>query len=220
MIEHMKVHEPIRIKKFKCAVCDKDFLSKTGLRQHLETIHAYELHGEHKCHCGKVFNTFLKLKTHKNYVHDANQKECKECSKTFKNGASLRTHKFLKHGKKVPCEICKRMIREGFFMSEHLKTHQPPTFKCKFKRCSKLFHKKLLLSQHYRMHHTKKAKCKECDVTFTSVFHLKNHLKVQHGEKKFKCEIEGCDYKAVRSDYIKKHYKCHKKLTKKQERNL
>ena len=57
------------MKNHHCEICDKEFLAKSGLRQHINSVHNGQK--DHKCDsCGKIFSEAGTLKKHINAVHN------------------------------------------------------------------------------------------------------------------------------------------------------
>ncbi|KAJ7643911.1 hypothetical protein FB45DRAFT_736116 [Roridomyces roridus] len=44
--------------------------------------------------------------------------------------------------------------------------------------------------------------CPSCEKAFTTSSHLGRHSRVHTGEKKYKCDFEGCEYRCSRQDNL------------------
>lgn len=192
---------------------------------HLDDTHSELNKGEFLCKCGKIFQTAYRLKRHENRIHSDKEYPCNMCTKIFLKQTNLTNHKTLYHNPRSACKICGKMIPPGWLTTKHLKLHEAPLFKCGFEGCSKEYHIKLLLKKHIASRHEpdKKVVCSKCQKTFQSIYALKHHQKVQHRTKDIVCKVKGCNYKAVRKDYMKKHYRSlevHKNLSDKTRQKL
>lgn len=72
----------VRVRRFQCKFCDKQFAYKQGLERH-EVVH--NPNQQHTCeHCGQGFNTANKLSRHLLATHAGDRRyPCKYCPKTF-----------------------------------------------------------------------------------------------------------------------------------------
>jgi hypothetical protein len=201
LIKHFRQHVKFdNREKFFCDFCDKTFTSKNGLKMHINEKHI-EQNEDHKCKCGKVFETAHRLKKHEHLVHysEGTNLKCVKCGKISKTLSSYLSHKRFGHKPKIPCKICKKLVLAGYFMNVHLKSHGKKKFQCNFADCSKMFHSKGQMRAHFAYVHVEnKVKCSKCKLIFKNEFNLNHHIKVQHKAKDFRCEVEGCQYKAIR----------------------
>lgn len=214
---HMKIHtNSLKPKKLtECAICGKKHVvPKAHLESHVNI--------DHPCECGKVFRSARKLKVHQNQVHSSKIRKCKYCQKAYFKQTSLRAHVVARHKPKVACEICGKMISQGLALRNHRDSHGPLKYKCSVEGCTKKYSTKSSLVAHTIYVHApkKKSKCVKCKATFISKVRLQVHVRAQHREKDVACQVEGCGYKTMRKDYMKKHYRCHKNIDETTRENL
>ena len=104
--------------KFTCAVCNKQYKSKSSLCQHMD-IHSTE---EFVCPlCNKKFSGLKTLKQHSASHRNEKPYVCHVCGKAFKSNSSLYHHKFIHTGKRIECKTCKRTFAYQTGYRNHLK---------------------------------------------------------------------------------------------------
>jgi len=106
----------------KCPVCEKEFLSKWKLANHVK---GHTNNRNHICdECGKDFLHGPSLVEHIEIVHQGKRPfECSTCLKTFSRGGSLRTHKLIHSGiKPFSCQLCDKQCREKIQLIKHLQS--------------------------------------------------------------------------------------------------
>ena len=97
MNTHIKKHIPMVFReKFSCDQCKFSGLSIASLKSHKKNDHNTE-NQRSECHCGKVFQSIQKLKSHAKYAHFSAKKHiCNICSKAFMHSSALRVCIFMK----------------------------------------------------------------------------------------------------------------------------
>ena len=95
--------------KIKCEICDKEFKTKNGLKNHFNITH--DLEKEHHCNiCQKAFNILNQLTTHMKVVHSKNKKhhKCDSCGKEYSQTGHLNRHINAIHNsqKDHKCDSC------------------------------------------------------------------------------------------------------------------
>ena len=79
--------------QLKCEICDKEFKTKNGLKNHFNITH--DLQKEHLCNiCQKAFNILNQLTTHMKVVHSKNKAyhKCESCGKALSDSGKLKRH--------------------------------------------------------------------------------------------------------------------------------
>ena len=146
---------------FVCPRCQKEYVTKTVLRKHIED------------------------------VHEKKRYKCDQCEKDFASRGALHEHKLTKHeGKKIKrkrnkkqCPHCNKYFNTGGHFNNHLLTHQSlKPFLCPF--CSSFATKQLGdLKQHIDSIH---FKCRwfclmdGCNASATRFGDLNGHFKKKH----------------------------------------
>ena len=132
---------------------------------------------------------------------------CYICGKEVVTG-SMPSHISAQHpassgGPQLKCDLCDYTTYNKFYMGSHKKRHQNKMVKCPV--CDRMVK---YLESHVRRGNcfTKKeaTPCDLCNKTFTSVSHLKRHVRQIHMQIKDKlCDI--CDYRTYTSFNLKIH---------------
>ena len=108
----------------KCIICEKVFISKKKLKQHVSYVHGNNKK-EHICEiCSKSFQTKRKLMFHNKTVVDCGglkHHKCTNCKKSFSQAGNLKKHIHIIHGghKDYECESCGK----SFSAAGNLKLH-------------------------------------------------------------------------------------------------
>ena len=90
------------------------------------------------------------------------------------------------------CEVCSKTFKNKYVLKVHMKNHGEKTHICEV--CSKSFVNKYLLKEHSLTHTQQKSQCQICSA---SVFALKNHMKMKHGQLAT-CSNCGVEVKGIR----------------------
>ena len=153
-------------------------------------------------HCPKALKRGDLLKQHIKRAHNSSQVEYKcpysNCSSTFKILKSfefhLQTHK-TNYEMKFECPVCLKKFNKKSNFKYHIKTHEnrERCFPCS--ECEMSFLSDKLRHNHFQnIHIQKELKIKiecsepECNETFISKTHLKNHVKSRHN-RQFECSL-------------------------------
>ncbi|XP_053402640.1 zinc finger protein 22-like [Mercenaria mercenaria] len=109
-------------KMFVCALCAKEYKSKSGLIKH-EKRHAGV--GKHKClQCGKRFKTQKDMQDHSRLEDSDGKYECDTCGSKYKKKSDLTEHVRKQSGEKPErCIECGKCFRFKNNLRRHLKTH-------------------------------------------------------------------------------------------------
>ena len=90
------------------------------------------------------------------------------------------------------CEVCSKTFKNKYALKAHMKNHGEKTHICEV--CSKSFVNKYILKEHSLTHTQQKSQCQICSA---SVFALKNHMKMKHGQLAT-CSNCGVEVKGIR----------------------
>lgn len=92
--------------KFECANCQRKFMKKTKLREHLSSHSDVRVY---RCEiCNKAFKLNYQLTKHKKYVHTEERPfKCYLCNASFKRSFHLKVHaKTHEKDKKLKKDVC------------------------------------------------------------------------------------------------------------------
>ena len=123
IIGDLRTHEAtshVRIKKFKCNVCAKKFMSKFKLNLHINQTHT--LVGDYHCaQCLKNFRDKLALENHISGVHKKISFICPQCEKGFTWQGNLARHIKDVHEKekKYACNFCEKRFSQKSSLKGH-----------------------------------------------------------------------------------------------------
>ena len=185
------------IKTHKCSKCDRSFVKKINLREHMATVHSSESK-KFECEiCGSKFKTKLRLQTHRSVVHPKGPREiCPHCGTFFKTKHGLQKHVQRMHSENqnVYCEKCGKSFKTKSTLLDHMKKiHETPDVVCE--ECGKICRSEKGLSSHMKKSHQKKEPLicphEECKKVFKRKQSLKMHIQFVHDkvplEKKHSC---------------------------------
>ena len=185
-----------RKRPFKCMTCHNRYDSRYNL-----TIHKQKYAGERPCtctECGKRFHCRNHLNKHMQKMHDEVTEvisvACYICEKVFHNESRLKLH-IKSHLKDLiyKCFRCHEIYMLSSLFKEHIKTHniQPNTAN----RALPIIYE-----------------CPECDIGFSSVKLLVQHLTAVHqSDEDYRCSICGRNfpYKSyLQAHQCKNFYSC------------
>ncbi|XP_011644475.1 zinc finger protein 615-like [Pogonomyrmex barbatus] len=202
---HKKSHFPVR---HACSVCNKSFLKKQNLNEHLEkhwkkdkNVKLPRIFTCSLCNCD--LPTYRMLKHHMIGTHKLDRQdpliteqkplyECNECHEKFKHQMSLKAHK--------------EKVHEGRIY--------PRIFQCDM--CKAEYKVKQMLINHIRSKHNgeKRYKCAKCNMKFMDTKSLYHHVLLHTGRKPFSCEFCNMNFrrKSARDIHRRKHtnesYQC------------
>ena len=206
-----------------CPPCNKDFVSKDKLDDHIREIHLKLQLSCNQCKyesLKKVEMIKHVKKEHGKYQSNSkSSKTCETCGQDFKNNRNLQRHVRVLHKKVLPyvCDKCEykageerqlvrhiKRVHEGLFESEARPTLTCPECdyttnwgKSKIKNHIKTVHEKI-----------KDFKCPSCEFCCSQRGNLRLHIEQVHNKiRKFSCTVEGCQYKSNFKNDITKHNK-------------
>jgi len=196
-------------KLFKCKDCSKVLKTQEGLDQH---VNAHKCAKNYKCgKCGEEFRWRSEFRRHAESVHGQIITESSICTLCNKSVVIKRMNEHIKHvhgnDKPFQCKVCQKRCTKASELKNHMRSHTGERpFSCD--QCGATFSYSHILSRHKKFHAgARKFGCSICNKSFLQRSDLVKHSRVHSGEKPFKCEM--CDRAFARVDYLKKHSLLH-----------
>ncbi|XP_070507988.1 gastrula zinc finger protein XlCGF26.1-like isoform X2 [Chironomus tepperi] len=139
--------------------------------------------------CGAIFNRRAVLESHVNHIHKDKDVVAKcHCGKSFKNFERLRKHTKIVHQKHMTphnfeCTFCSKKFRTNYQLKCHLYSHDQNSSRYQCPHCDKAFRYSSGFQYHVRSAHTmeKPYGCPKCDLTFFDYANATKHVKGVHG---------------------------------------
>ena len=152
---------------YSCELCDKTFVAKVALENHLRFVHSDER--KFSCdQCESKFKQKKHLHNHSLYVHGLNQKkedywqdlpkkdfECDLCKSKFIRKTDLKAHVKQKHENmdEFVCDQCSAKFKYKKNLTRHkIEKHAPEKSEFKCSHCSKIFGQKRSMEKHELCH--------------------------------------------------------------------
>ncbi|XP_013148706.1 PREDICTED: zinc finger protein 675-like [Papilio polytes] len=214
---HMKQHS----ERVKCDQCDKTFVDRSALKNHL-FIHSGQK--EFRCphpQCDKRFLFKRAMELHR-ATHDPHSSiYCHTCDLSFKNEMSYKQHMLysLKHVDparlKYACGQCdKKFVKRKRLEEHHVAVHLKTTpVKCTESGCNFACSSRPVLRTHKRMvHRDVRARrdhvCHLCGKAYTSKSALAGHLRAHSGERPLRCARcpAAFGYPAALHNHARRHH--------------
>lgn len=164
-------HSSLPRKVFKCDQCFKEFLTKSGLKDH---IVSHNIKFDFSCNiCSKSFASQRKLKGHLS-IHLEKVLNCDQCSYKCATMRKLRYHKLIhdKLKKHFHCDQCQYTGTTLLILNRHKKTHSRRNLKTS--RVLQQYKKiltKTKLGSHKKMSHLRGDKCGKEFKSHQRLFH-------------------------------------------------
>lgn len=168
----------------KCYICNKTFSNRSGVRYHLNQVHAKIK--DFQCDiCQKSFGAKSILENHISGIHAGGEKNfiCAKCDKSFKTKSNLYVHmKSHSSNYSFMCGICDKSYKFHHHLKQHhLTVHSNDTFECEL--CNKSFPSNLNLILHMRTHLTgREYTCEKCNIVYKQKRYYQVHYKKTHGK--------------------------------------
>lgn len=191
--------------RFSCDLCEKYFLHKYVLKQHMENkllniVSEQDPDGKYCGFCQK----FIVKKNYKDHMRQKHKRmKCEICDKAYFNKHSFESHK-RSHKVEFTCDDCNRKFKLKRTLEQHiLRVHlrKAPHFKCD--HCRKIMSSSSTLIRHIRNVHQKKYNyaCDICEKGFSYAKLLSDHLAFVHlNQQNYFCS--SCN----------KYFKCNRNL--------
>lgn len=175
----------IREKTHECNICQKAFMTKLQLTDHIRT-HTGERPYTCKL-CNKCFTHSSTLSKHSRTHTGIKPFQCDICKKRFAQSGNLSSHLRTHTGeKRYKCDLCNKTFVN---LIRHMRTHTGERpFVCSI--CHRAFAQSGHLTSHVRETHSgeRAHKCKYCDKAFARSNALTVHMRLHTGETPFKCD--------------------------------
>lgn len=213
---HAKSNHTTGREEFFCDLCKviRDFGTKEILEQHMKNRHVTKKTLVFNCStCGKEFFTRKQFTAHVGRHDRSKWKSCPICNKKYDN---VKRHVNTKHLniKSHICDICGSAYKQWTSLKEHIEIRHSPRqeFFCGICQDGRDFRSKAYLRRHFVKMHSKDGprqpprqprqtsiskpfhECKFCNERFPSGYALKDHVVLQHDNRKlppFPCKT--CD---------------------------
>ena len=144
-------------------------------------------------HCGERCEGTRQLKNHMRMVHGEAKLKCsyEGCFTEYFTLQGLHSHVIRDHHHKIDCDVCGKKFSRIQLQVHKKSVHaSEKLFKCKVKDCCKEFSRKEALVRHIAAIHEEKIDCDECGKRVPRS-RLESHKKCVHGGKS-KCSVAGC----------------------------
>ncbi|XP_069684789.1 putative zinc finger protein 840 isoform X2 [Periplaneta americana] len=152
--ESEPVVEEISAGVFKCTTCNKIFLKKRYLKQHIVRRHHIPIsHAVYTCEvCSERFLSMRKLETHMKTHSLGHQFKCSSCGKTYSHSWLLDRHINIHSDlNKFVCEKCGRKFTSARYLDKHMHCHNK-IYVCEI--CNKAFSLASYLKKHTSKFHS------------------------------------------------------------------
>ena len=226
-----------------CSYCSKKHSDEKAHKLHVEFVHLHvsteegiarmcqgrdsvtQLYGEHlkklanihfkssvSCpECGRFFQKNNLIEHLRSHTGERPFK-CRHCSKTFSSPNSLRRHLIDHIGiKPIPCKECGKTFKKQNMYNLHMRIHENKkkgvSYVCEI--CDATFYIEKMLTQHKKRHGDRQYKCEVegCHWTFILKVELEEHMYTHTREKKYLCDI--CGFEAGTKTRMRRHAKSH-----------
>lgn len=211
VVEHFNRH--LNPDEFKCDQCNKTFVSKRGLSEHMDR-HLSTEDKPFKCtECPKSYIRRFLLERHMESHKDLPKCICDDCGKAYSNKLNLNIHKRNVHDRAFIhiCDVCAKEFRNKVdFDQHHRNVHETvPQPKVQCTVCGAWLKTKQYLRQHMVRHQDVKVMhpCGECDKSFPYRRALRNHIRTVHPKKMYDCYL--CDKQFKKPVSLKEHMATH-----------
>lgn len=195
--------------KNPCPICSKPHTSVKNMRRHTRLHLDRTLYFCNRCPriiTGRMKYLFHE-KTHTNpKIRIKGRFECDHCQKVCSTRESMITH-LRQHliVERFQCPYCPVSLKYETAIKDHIKSHDPSTYKLTCEVCGESFRSTHTLKRHIYSKHNNEFpfKCNVCSAAFKFQHRLKAHMGVHSDYQPYNCNICGKKYKS-KTD-LKKH---------------
>ena len=194
----------------KCLMCEESFKTDKRAIFHMDTVHAYlKFRCSKFLSCGKIFDSFIDWKLHKETHVLPDFMTCQECGKEFSKAENAKYQRHVKsHSmeKSISCSQCEEMFYFEIELRWHITNKHDLQHKCS--ECDYKANYQSTLKKHFIAIHTNEKShiCAKCGMSFKRKSNLWNHSFI-HADRIFKCEVCGSSFK--KQKYLTDHVRIH-----------
>ena len=185
-MEHLEIELPDG-ERVKCDQCDKTYVNKKLLKDHVEIVHLQLK--KYQCdQCPMIFASNGGFLHHVKSQHENRTYPCTQCNKTFTKSDILKEHVLGVHEncRDFKCEYCGKDFPSLRRVNIHVKIIHKSSVKCDI--CDKVITNSHVLWKHKIFHHKEIGDaliCEKCPRRKYSAFHTKasydKHMTEVHG---------------------------------------
>ena len=187
----------------RCPICKEIFESKNLMMSHYTSMHP-EARTHRCTVCNEQYQTLIGLRQHMFKVHEKKlsirAKRCPICKEDFESKNIMMNHYTTVHGaKSYHCSICNEQYRTLEGLAEHtFKVHERKVsyLGCSF--CGKEFASKKDKKNHIVTDHKEKLfECTRCDFSHRVLTSLQKHIEQVHERKTYQCTTCGEEFATI-----------------------